>query len=50
MGGGPKKPAMPADERDFDILFIGGGNAAAITKQMQVEPAADHWKMAIVSE
>jgi hypothetical protein len=38
MGGGPKKPAMSAEERDFDIVFIGGGNAAAITKQIQSSP------------
>jgi hypothetical protein len=38
MGGGPKKPAMSNEERDFDILFIGGGNAAAITKQIQSSP------------
>jgi hypothetical protein len=38
MGGGPKKPAMSNEERDFDIVFIGGGNATAITKQMQLEP------------
>jgi hypothetical protein len=23
MGGGPKKPAMSNEERDFDIVFIG---------------------------
>lgn len=22
-GGGPKKPAMPASETDFDIVFVG---------------------------
>jgi hypothetical protein len=22
-GGGPKKPNMPAAERDFDIVFVG---------------------------
>ena len=22
-GGGPKKPAMPATETDFDIVFVG---------------------------
>jgi hypothetical protein len=23
MGGGEKKPAMPSDEREFDIVFVG---------------------------
>lgn len=23
LGGGPKKPAMSAEERDFDIVFVG---------------------------
>ena len=23
MGGGPKKPAMSNEERDFDIVFVG---------------------------
>jgi hypothetical protein len=32
MGGGPKKPAMGNDERDFDIVVVGGGNAIALTK------------------
>ena len=22
-GGGPKKPAMPADQTDFDVLLVG---------------------------
>ena len=22
-GGGPKKPAMPASETDFDVVFVG---------------------------
>jgi len=22
-GGGPKKPAMPATETDFDVVFVG---------------------------
>jgi hypothetical protein len=32
MGGGPKKPNMPASETNYDVVFIGGMNAAAITK------------------
>jgi len=32
MGGGPKKPPMSEQERDFDIVVVGGGNAVAITK------------------
>ena len=23
MGGGPKRPNMPADERDFDLVVVG---------------------------
>jgi hypothetical protein len=23
MGGGPKKPNMPATETDFDVVFVG---------------------------
>lgn len=31
-GGGPKKPPMPASNMDFDIVFVGGINAAAMVK------------------
>lgn len=31
-GGGPKKPAMPATETNFDIVFVGGMNATALLK------------------
>ena len=28
-GGGPKKPAIPATETDFDLVVVGGLNATA---------------------
>jgi hypothetical protein len=31
-GGGPKKPNMPASERDFDIVLVGGINAVSLAK------------------
>lgn len=47
MGGGPKKPNMPASETNFDVVFVGGMNATAIAKFTQVDDP--HWKMAIIS-
>lgn len=31
-GGGPKKPTIPATQTDFDLVIVGGMNAAALTK------------------
>lgn len=50
MGGGEKKPSMPADERNFDIVFVGGINSTAILKFIQQDPAAGKLKMALISE
>lgn len=47
MGGGEKKPNMPASETDFDIVFVGGGNATAITKFIQSDDV--DYKMALIS-
>lgn len=47
-GGGPKKPAIPATETEFDLVCVGGFNAAALLKFIQ---AGDpRYKMAIVAE
>ena len=48
MGGGPKKPNMPASETNFDVLFVGGINATALAKFVQHDDPT--WKMALVSE
>lgn len=45
-GGGPKKPPMPATERDFDVVLVGGMNATALTKFLQTEGV--NYKMALV--
>jgi len=37
MGGGPKKPNMPATETNFDIVLVGGANATALTKFIQTD-------------
>jgi len=46
-GGGPKKPNMPAAERDFDIVLVGGMNAVALTKYLQTDDLG--YKMAVVT-
>lgn len=48
MGGGEKKPAMPTAERDFDIVLVGGHNATAMTKFLQVDDV--NYKMALISK
>lgn len=35
MGGGEKKAAMSADEREFDVVFVGGLNSTALMKFVQ---------------
>jgi len=39
---------MPATERDFDVVVVGGMNAAAMTKFLQHDNLP--WKMAYVTE
>lgn len=46
-GGGPKKPAIPASERDFDVVLVGGINVTALTKFLQAENV--DYKMALVA-
>lgn len=48
-GGGPKKPAISNKETEFDIIFVGGINAAALTKFVQQHPDGDKLKMAVIS-
>jgi len=48
-GGGPKKPAIDAKLTDFDVVFVGGLNAACVLKFMQSNDHAQDLKMAIVS-
>ncbi len=31
-GGGPKKPAMPATETNFDIIFVGNVSSSHLTE------------------
>jgi hypothetical protein len=31
-GGAKKKPNMPATNTDFDVVFVGGMNSAALVK------------------
>ena len=47
MGGGEKKPNMPASETDFDVVLVGGANATALTKFLQFDDLP--WKMALVA-
>jgi len=47
-GGGPKKPAIPATETDFDLVVVGGLNATALLKFLQAGEA--RYKMAIVTD
>jgi hypothetical protein len=47
MGGGEKKPNMPHAETNFDVVFVGGMNATALTKFVQSEGV--NYKMALVS-
>jgi hypothetical protein len=37
MGGGEKRPNMPASNMDFDIVAVGGVNATALMKFVQNE-------------
>jgi hypothetical protein len=46
--GGAKKPAMAADNDDFDVIFVGGLNATALAKFAQ-QDLGDK-KMAIISD
>lgn len=36
-GGGAKKPAMPATETNFDVVFVGGMNSTALVKFLQFD-------------
>lgn len=47
-GGGPKKPPMPATQTDFDVVVVGGFNAAALMKFIQAGDV--DYKMAIITE
>jgi hypothetical protein len=47
MGGGPKKPNMPATETNFDVVLVGGHNSTALTKFIQTDDPK--WKIALVS-
>lgn len=58
-GGGPKKPAMPANETNFDVLIvgkstyifnslIGGLNATSLIKFLQADGV--DYKMALVTD
>jgi hypothetical protein len=47
-GGGPKKPAMPATNTDFDVVFVGGMNTTALVKFLQTDDVP--YKMALVTE
>lgn len=46
-GGGPKKPPMPADETNFDLVIVGGINATALTKFLQADGV--NYKIALVT-
>jgi len=49
MGGkAEKRPNMPATEMNFDVVFVGGINAAALTKFVQTDKHP--WKMALISQ
>lgn len=48
-GGGPKKPAIEANLTDFDVVFVGGLNAACVLKFLQSHDDAQDLKMALVS-
>lgn len=48
-GGGAKKPAIDSKLTDFDVIFVGGLNAACLLKFMQANDHAQDLKMAIVS-
>jgi hypothetical protein len=47
MGGGEKKPALPSDVTDFDVILVGGHNATAVTKFLQTDDVK--YKMALVT-
>ena len=47
FAGGKKKPAIPATTTDFDLVLVGGMNAAAITKFLQTDGV--NYKMAIIT-
>lgn len=48
MGGGDKKPAISSSITDFDVVFVGGHNAAAIAKFTQTDGV--DLKMAVVTQ
>jgi len=48
MGGGPKKPNISPTETDFDILMVGGMNAAALTKFLQTDDLP--YKMGVITQ
>jgi hypothetical protein len=48
-GGGAKKPAIDPKCTDFDMVIVGGLNAASLTKHLQANDEAGHLKMAFVS-
>lgn len=47
-GGGPKKPAMPASETNFDVVLVGGMNSTAVLKFLQCDDV--NYKMALVTD
>jgi NADH dehydrogenase FAD-containing subunit len=47
-GGAKKKPAMPATETDFDVVFVGGMNTTALVKFLQCDGV--NYKMALVTD
>jgi sulfide:quinone oxidoreductase len=48
FAGGAKIAKMPKEQTDFDICFVGGNNATALTKFMQNE--GNGHKMAIITD
>lgn len=48
MGGGPVIPPMPASERNFDVVMVGGHNAVAMTRFLQFDEV--NYKMALVTK
>ena len=47
-GKAKKKPNMPATNTDFDVVFVGGMNSAALVKFLQCDGV--NYKMALVTE
>jgi len=50
MGGGERKPNMSPDERNFDVVLVGGFNATALTKFLQYDAPNPDLKMALISK